>query len=304
MQRLLSDPSEAQCPDYASPRYAATRASCINANTTEAQAIQLLINIWHEANQVDRQQWQNQLDEQAAILENHIHLAEEAETHRREAAKIEEEATRKEELKKNKGKYIPIPDRDAPIITPVLPATYAVRKMEKGLYVEMYYYTNKGLDEAINVTGTIDDEAMVLQQNANGTTAWVPAAATRDAHGVIDDKDLVWEDFCQAVPRMILAMEQAGWLAERVLMVATFWGNLQIHPMRSSRDPLDQKTLLLYQAEQRKLWHMAIPSAQGAWNLSRISEEILEKTRARVYWEDRRQKDNQRDLYVHNIHMP
>ncbi|KAI0943712.1 hypothetical protein AcW1_002807 [Taiwanofungus camphoratus] len=223
MQRILLDPSEAQCLDYASPRYAATRASCINANTTEAQAIQLLINIWHKANQVGRQQWQNQLDEQAAILENHIHLAEEAETHQREAAKIEEEATQKKELKKNKGKYIPIPDRDAPIITPVLLATYAVRKMEKGLYVEMYYYTNKGLDEAINVTGTIDDEAMVLQQNANGTMVWVPAAATRDACGVIDDKDLVWEDFCQAVLRMILAMEQAGWLAEQVLMVAMFW---------------------------------------------------------------------------------
>ncbi|KAI0954812.1 hypothetical protein AcW1_006590 [Taiwanofungus camphoratus] len=196
MQRLLSNPSEAQ------------------------------------SNQVDREQWQHQLDEQAAIIENHIHLAEEAKTCKCEAAKIEEEAARKEELKKNKGKYIPIPDRDAPIIAPVLPATYAVRKMEKGLYVEMYYYTNKGLDEAINVTGAIDDEAMVPQQNANGTTAWVPAASTRDAHGVIDDKDLLWEDFCQAVLRMILAMEQAGWLVERVLMVTTFWGNLQIHPMR------------------------------------------------------------------------
>ena len=97
---------------------------------------------------------------------------------------------------------------------------------------------------------------------------------------------------------MIVAMEEADWPQERVAMLAKFWGNLQIHELRSSRDPLDQKTLIVYQAEQRRLWHLAISSPQGAYNLSRINEEIMRKTRDKVYWNERRVKDYQRDLRV------
>ena len=77
---------------------------------------------------------------------------------------------------------------------------------------------------------------------------------------------------------MILAMEEANWPQERVVMLAKFWGNLQVHELRSSIDPLDQKTLILYQAEQHWLWHQAITSPRGAYNISRINKEILKKT--------------------------
>ena len=130
----------------------------------------------------------------------------------------------------------------------------------------------------------------------NGSTSWVPAASSRTASGVIEDRNIFWEDFCQAAPRMIIAMEEANWPQERVAMLAKFWGNLQIHDLQSSRDPLDQKTLIVYQAEQRRLWHLAISPPQGAYNLSRINEEIMRKTREKVYWDEHRVKDYQRDL--------
>ena len=94
----------------------------------------------------------------------------------------------------------------------------------------------------------------------------------RRSNKVIDDKDILWEDFCKAVPRMLLAMEEADWPVERIIMLASFWANLQVHELRSSRDPVDQKTLLLYQAQQRRLWHLAIPSPRGAYNISVIDE--------------------------------
>ena len=97
---------------------------------------------------------------------------------------------------------------------------------------------------------------------------------------------------------MIVAMEEASWPQERVAMLAKFWGNLQVHELRSSRDPLDQKALIVYQAEQRRLWHLAISSPQGAYNLARINEEILRKTREKVYWDERRMKNYDRDLHV------
>jgi hypothetical protein len=210
----------------------------------------------------------------------------------------EAESLRKDELKKNKAKYLPIPDRDVPAVPPVIAANYAVRKMEKGLYVELWYYTNSGLDEAFRNSNTTDDEAMMMIHLANGSTSWVPAAATRSASAITDDKNLFWEDFCQAAPCMIVAMEEADWPQERVAMLAKFWGNLQVHELRTSRDPLDQKTLLVYQAEQRRLWHLAITSPRGAYNLSRINEEVMKKTREQVYWDHRRIKDYERDFCV------
>ena len=125
--------------------------------------------------------------------------------------------------------YLPIPDRDVPTVAPVVAANYAIRKMEKGLYVELWYYTNASLDEAFQNSNTVDDKAMMMVQIPNGSTSWALAAATRTSLAVINDKNILWEDFCQAAPRMILAMEEADWPQERVEMIAKFWENLQVH---------------------------------------------------------------------------
>jgi hypothetical protein len=298
MARIQFNPSLLECPDFASPTYAATRAPLINDNTTEEAAIQFLRNIWTAGNEADKVRWQTQVDEDNVLRAEQLRVQTEADDLRVQAEVEEAEALRKEDLKKNKSKYIPIPDREVPTVAPVFASNYAIRKMEKGLYVELWYYTNAGLDEAMRNSNTTDDEAMVMLRLPNGSTSWVPAAATRTASTVTDDKNILWEDFCQAAPRMIVAMEEADWPQERVAMLAKFWGNLQVHELRSSRDPLDQKTLIVYQAEQRRLWHLAISSPQGAYNLARINEEILKKTREKVYWDDRRSKDYERDFRV------
>jgi hypothetical protein len=298
MARLQFNPNLLECPDFASPVYTAARAPFINGDVTEEVAIQRLKDIWTAGNEADRIRWQTQSNEDDALRAEQLRLQTEADNLRVQAEVEEAEALRKEDVKKNKSKYIPIPDRDVPTVAPVFASNFAVRKMQKGLYVEMWYYTNAGLDEALRNSNAADDEAMAMLRLANGSTAWVPAAAARTAAAVTDDKNILWEDFCQAAPRMIVAMEEADWPQERVTMLAKFWGNLQIHELRSSRDPLDQRTLIVYQAEQRRLWHLAISSPQGAYNISRINEDILRKTREKVYWEERRLKDYERDYRV------
>jgi len=298
MPRIPFDPALIQCPDFGAELYAATRAPFVNAHTTNEQAIQLLINVWTAGNDLEKAQWQDQVHNDHAEQAEHILLEQHAAQQRMLLAAQEQEDIRKEEMKKNKSKYIPIPDRPMPSISPVFASNYATKKMEKGQYVELWYYTNNGLDEAMRAHTTVDDDAMVMARRSDGSTSWVPAAAARDSNRVIDDKDIKWEDFCQAVPRMILGMEEADWPTDRVAMLASFWGKLQIHEMRSSCDPLDQRTLLLYQARQRRLWHLAIPSPRGAYNISLIDENVMRKTKEEVYWEDRKRKDNERDFRV------
>jgi len=298
MNRIHIDPSLLQCPDYASDAYTPARAPFVNDNTTDAQAIQLLINLWRAGNEHEKQLWQDQRQNDLAAEADEILHKQETAVQRAILLAQDQEAIRKEEMKKNKLKYIPIPDRPIPTITPVFASNYTIKKMERGQYLELWYYTNAGLDEAMKINTSVDDDAMIISRRPDGSTSWVPATTARDSKRVIDNKDIPWEDFCQAVPRMIIAMEEADWPPERIVMLASFWGNLQVHELRSSRDPLDQKTLLLYQARQRRLWHLAIPSPRGAYNIATIDETIMRTTKEEIYWDDRAARDNERDFRV------
>ena len=80
-------------------------------------------------------------------------------------------------------------------------------------------------------------------------------------------------------PWMIEVMECANWLHECIQMMANFWPNLQEHPFHSSRALFEQKSLLLYQVEQRRLWHIAITNPHSSYNLSMINEALLRDTK-------------------------
>lgn len=298
MARIQFNPGLLDCLDFASLTYEAAHAPLINPNTTQEQAIQFLKDIWSAGNEADKVRWQLQIDEDAALHTEQLRIQSKVDDLRAQAQVEEAELLRKEELKNNKSKYLPIPDRDVPNAPCVIASNYAIRKMEKSLYVELWYHTNAGLHEALHNSNTTDNEAMVILHLPNGSTSWVPSASTRPTSGVIDDKYILWEYFCQAAPHKIVAMEEVDWPQEHVEMLATFWGNYQIHKYRSSSDPLDQMTFILYQAEQRRLWYMAITSPQGAYNISRINDEIMRKTQDNVYWDDCCQKDYQRNLLV------
>ena len=66
-------------------------------------------------------------------------------------------------------------------------------------------------------------------------------------------------------------------------MMANFWTNLQQHPFHSSGTPFEQKLLLVYQAEQRRLWHIAILNTHTGYNLSMINKVLLKE---QLFWED------------------
>ncbi|KAG0704418.1 hypothetical protein DFH29DRAFT_1068118 [Suillus ampliporus] len=274
MPRIINDPNLNVCPDYASPPYANARAQLINDNVTEEQSIFLLRTIWRAANDADIGLWEAQVEVEREQHEN-LRRIQEEEQDRLEQERIdEEESARKEEKKKHKHKFAPIQeDTGVPDELSIIPSSYVIRKLDKGEYLKLWYFTNDGLDEA-HSKKTIDDDAMVLSTLPDGSTACVSAAAACNASSVIDDEDLSFEEFCIACPRFIAAIEEADWPQDRVYMIAIFWKNLQIHPYRSMRDPLAQKTLLVYQAEQCKCWHIVAKSAAESLRLNK-GESIL-----------------------------
>lgn len=300
MPRIRNDPNFNVCPDYATLPYAVAREQIVNEQVTEAQAVQFLRNIWEAANNAEKALWLEQVEADREQRDQLRFLQEEQEEIQEREKLAEEEAARKEEKKKYKHKYTPIQASGVPDEPTVTPSAYAIRKLDKGEYVELWYFTNDGLDEAHVRKTTIEEDAMVLSSLPDGSTAWVSSASARNASSVVNDEDLSFEDFCQACPRFIAAIEEADWPPDRVRMLAVFWKNLQVHEYRSLRDPIAQKTLLAYQAEQRKRWHVVAKSAAGPYDLSAINTKVLERTRDKVYWQERAKRDNQRDYRVSN----
>ncbi|KAG2123779.1 uncharacterized protein EDB93DRAFT_1098877 [Suillus bovinus] len=266
MPRIRNDPNFNICLDYASINFANTRAQLINENVDEEQAIQLLRNIWQANNETDKVLWQQQLAEDREQREHAQRIQEDEQERVKQERIDEEDAARKEERKKNKHKYIPILDT--------------------------------GIPDEPSVTPCSMTDAMVLSTLADGSTAWISSASARNAKSVINDENLPFEEFCQACPRFLVALEEANWPEDRIRMMALFWRNIQVHKYRSLRDPIAQKTLLVYQAEQRRRWHVAAKSSTGPYNISTVNEKVLADTREKVYWEERLKRDNARDYKV------
>ncbi|KAG2052185.1 hypothetical protein BDR06DRAFT_865017, partial [Suillus hirtellus] len=205
MPRLLSDPNLSFCPNYADDTFVNTRLQLTNENITEAQAIVILRNIWQVENNAAKLQWQEQLNEDRDRRE-HLERLENKEQERQEQeTHDEEEAAQKEDRKKNKHKYTVVPKLDIPLRASILPSSYALHKLNKGEYIELWYFTNDGLNDA-KLKSSVDEDAMIMAMLAGGDTAWVSATSTRNARAVIDDQNLKFEDFCQACPRIIEAM--------------------------------------------------------------------------------------------------
>ena len=298
MPRILVNPSNAQCPDYLLDIYHAVRAPFVTPESTHQQAAAILTTVWEAQNTVEKQQWQRQVDRDAEEAEERREMAEEAERIRQEASDKEKEEQQKEERKKNKSKFVPIPQRGVPTMPPIIISTIAVRRMDKGNYVPLWYFTNAGLDDASKAFNIIEEDALSLIKAGDGSTSLVPALSSKESRNVVEDSNLSWDDFCIAALRMILAMSRSEWPPDRIAMMTEFWSNLNTHPFRSSRDPLDRDALLLYQAEQRKLWHQAINSPGYRYDLSQINEELLCQTKDRLYWIEREHRERGRDHTV------
>lgn len=137
MPRLSSDPNLSICPDYAEEVYADARLQLTNQNIDEDQAILILRNVWLASNNADKAQWRNQVEEDAERRQ-HLERLREEEQERQDQDRIDEdEAARKEDRKKNKFKYTSIPGLDVPMKPVIIPSAYAVRKLDKGDYVEL-----------------------------------------------------------------------------------------------------------------------------------------------------------------------
>ena len=197
----------------------------------------------------------------------------------RQQALAEKEAAA-DDKKKHWNKFVPVPNAKVPLELVPLLAKYALKQMEMSGYVELYYFTNKGISEAEEVATAAGNGSLVWKLGNDGSHSLVKASTGKRGlkNNPLPDEKLTWEQFFEATPCMIKSMVCFQWPEDRVDMFHKLWLGMQKHQFRMSTDMFAKEALLVYQAKQRCLWHHTIRTPFG-FSLAEIEEELLKQTR-------------------------
>ncbi|KAG0695505.1 hypothetical protein DFH29DRAFT_984938 [Suillus ampliporus] len=184
-----NNPNNAIRPDFTTGEYTNARARLIDKGIADdALAAEALDTIWTLNNEAAKDTWAEQEeDEQRQAQEARRHAAK-LDQERQRTLEDELTAARKEELKKNKAKFVPVSNAKIPTIPVVIPSSYAVWKLKAGEYCEL------GLNEAKKNLLSTEPQGMILLLRTDGQQIW--AIITKD-------ENLSWEDFNEAAPRII-----------------------------------------------------------------------------------------------------
>ena len=157
MPHIERDPGLNICPDFASPHYGPLRNLLTNAGATEEETLTQLTESWNQENQVRKEAWECQVEEDQQV-------ADEADRPARELEQGElDTALCKREKKRPKINDFDTNSLVGSYITPC-PSTYAINKLENFDYVELFYFTCEGCLNAQSNLHTEADDAYGLSK--------------------------------------------------------------------------------------------------------------------------------------------
>ena len=250
----MYNPHDEVCPDYLQQEFAEARLVFTVEGKSEEEAAIFLETIWQFNNARDIVKLDNQREAEAEAS----CLARENKTLEEERLRIlreqEIETAKREERKKYKNKFVPIPNRPLSVTALLLPPQHALSKLRKGDYVPLHYFTNRGIREAEEDTASTEDDILTLVQSETGPI-FQSTAAVKAKECKVKDEHLTWEEFSQANYRMLNAMRQQDWPEERTTMVRDFWLALESHEWRHDPSEYRKRALLTYQGKIHRDWH-------------------------------------------------
>lgn len=163
-----------------------------------------------------------------------------------------------------------------------------MRKLEKALYILLWYVTNDGLESTRRSNIAANANSMGIVKNKDGSVSWEVTA--QPARTALNNEDLPWEVVCNTCPLLVKACANAGWTDKHLDILAGFFGGILTHCWRGLADPMELCLLHVYLTEQRRLWHSSLASGTR-YNLSIFNDRLLKDTYERVYRQDHRVQD-------------
>ncbi|KAG6890841.1 hypothetical protein C0992_012480, partial [Termitomyces sp. T32_za158] len=217
----MSNPHKQICLDFAGDEYTEAQNTMIagGEGIDDAAAAAMPIQAWNVTNRAQRTVWDRQVREEEEREATRQREAEEEREREAEVRAQQEQAVANKEQKRNRSKYIEILRCRPPTIPVEIALKYATLRLQKGQYVELWYFMNAGLGHARRSKTLANKDSMVLVTNKEGGINWIPVVNTKEAKLALLDRKLPWEDFTIAVRRMLMAMDAAAWPKQRTSML-------------------------------------------------------------------------------------
>ncbi|KAF8892197.1 hypothetical protein BD779DRAFT_97799 [Infundibulicybe gibba] len=274
MPRIEYDPAREVCPDFTLPMFRVVRASLIAYPDapllrTDGEAARALVDAWQEYNRQRRKEYKQQEEEEWALKRKRNPFRRPP-----SPAPLRLILDLTDEPPNKKRKPLPIIDRDRgpPDFIWPRPLRFAIKKIEKYQWVELWYFSREGCAEAKRTPSC--DELFEMVTTVDGRPAFRLIPPFAASENVIPDAQLAWPDFIDATQNYLASLSNANWPQEVVTSMKTFFDHIAIHRLGSSE--LGRRALLTYQARVRREWHIqSEESDEIAFDISNINSSLL-----------------------------
>ncbi|KAF8871264.1 hypothetical protein BD779DRAFT_1680518 [Infundibulicybe gibba] len=272
MPLIAEDPMLEEAPNHAGPEYQEDRATLTAAGLTEEDATQFLRNTWAR----DVCQWH---DVWAARVANKQRAQEELTRQEREAEErpVEEaaaaaEAERREAEKKSVKAGDFDEDRMVQGFNKPKPLPYAMDRLTKKEYVELWYFTREGCQEAKRNKFTSHKDALGLVGEAGEQVQFRSIVSMRASKNAQPDNLLSWDQIDLASKVLLQCMEKTGWPLKHTNTLSKFF--IELGFVQAGQPAEFDCAVIEYQYLVCFEWHEALGAA-GCFNVSHINMERL-----------------------------
>lgn len=232
-----------------------TREALISQGNTADEALEILRKSWRDQHQRRLQAWNEHLEQQ------------------------QQEQDRERGLGRGEDPPPNPPPSDKPAWTgrptpnflDVRPARHVLKRLEKREYVELWYFTMAGCQDAAARDLAAPQDTFNLVSTDNGLLLQDTEAATGSSR-VVKDELLSYQEWAEGNHRLIDCMEQLGWDVYEVEELSMFFVHLDLHPLKS--EPYGLQAILRYQDRVRRDWTSCLKIGK-AYAISSINTTLL-----------------------------
>ena len=268
--RIMHDPHLEPMPDHAGPHYDILRNVLTQNGMNVEEAVQALNDSWTQNHVARTQAWDQQVADDAAAAA--ALLAQEQQQQDQQAPQNQDPPVEPEgEKKKPKMKDFDDTTTVGNYIAP-RPAQYALRRIEDFEYVELWYFTPEGCNDATQLQLTQYDDTFGLTKVDNMVTL-KSISSLKASKNVIPDAELSFRQVSMAKNAFIPLMAKYQWSAKAINAFAQLFTQLELHPLRQRE--FGERALIVYQARVRREWHDQLKLGL-AFNIGILNEDLLQ----------------------------
>ncbi|KAI0076917.1 hypothetical protein K474DRAFT_1707723, partial [Panus rudis PR-1116 ss-1] len=184
-----------------------------------------------------------------------------------------------------------VPDHIARSIAPI-----AEKKLREYRYIELYYFTRAGRDEAAGLAVRAESDEALNLVSKGSKISLEPSENARTLSNVIRDEKLSWAQLEDAIATFETEAIRVGWTLHYIEMFRDFFYSIQRHPFRDR--PFGRDALILYQARVRYNFYCSAERHRkfggGAMNIRDINTTLLQECLEEV-------KDNKNAYWLNEV---